>query len=115
MDKLWDMLPDEVKKRVRVYDDNRSFRFSNDSVYPSKEEVSIPITLGKLKENVKVSLIDANVPLLLGRPDMERLGFVVDFKKRTLKIKDTGETFSLKRTVQGHLALPIISPSPSEE
>ena len=59
--------------------------------------------------------MEADIPLLIGRPEMEDLGFVIDVRNKTLTIKKTEETFKLFKTKSGHLALPLISNSMDEK
>ena len=63
--------------------------------------------LGKLEEKLHVSVVEASIPLLLGKPDLKRFGFVIDFEDETVFITRTHEPFPLETTVNGHLALPV--------
>ena len=72
-----------------------------------QEEFSIPFKLGKLVTDLKVSVVEASIPLLLGKPDLKRFGFIIDFETETVFISKTFETFGLETTLTGHLALPI--------
>ena len=103
------------KKEMIFEEDNRNFKFGNNVLFPSTKQVSIPLELGSMKERVKVSIVDADIPLLLGRPDMDRLGFVIDFNDNILTIKGTGESFKLQKSKHGHLCLPLVTNPFSEE
>ena len=74
-------LTKEQKAAVVREKDNRIFRFGNGQRYPSHYRILIPIQLGSLSTNLKVSVVNANVPLLLGNPDMKKLGLKVNFEK----------------------------------
>ena len=91
------------------------FRFGNNVHFPSTEEVTIPLNIGKLESTLHVCVVDANIPLLLGRPDMKKLGFIVDFEKDTVKTSITYEVFVLDKTEKSHLALPFFQFCLSEE
>ena len=94
-------------RRGKKEPEDRFFRFGNSVRYPSKEEVKIPIKLGKLETELHVSIVKASIPLLIGKPDLKRLGFIINFEDETVFITKTFETFALETTLKGHLALPI--------
>ena len=54
-----------------------------------------------------MSIVDASIPLLIGKPDLKRLGFIINFEDETVFTTKTFEMFPLETTVKGHLALPI--------
>ena len=87
--------------------EQRYFRFGNSVRYPSKEEIAIPLKLGSLETFILVSVVDAPIPLLLGRHDFRRLGFTINFETETVFVSRSYEAFPLETTVQGHLALPL--------
>ena len=68
-----------------------------------------------MKSVLHISVVEARIPLLLGRPDLKKLGFVVDFDNQTVHCKRTKETFELEETWRGHLALPFVPVCLSEE
>ena len=103
-----ELADDHLKKRITEEKENRSFRFGNNLKFPSKKLVTIPIEMGKLKTEVKVSVVDAHIPLLLGLDGMEKLGISIDLEKRIATTSRTNESFKLLRTTNGHLALPFI-------
>ena len=115
MDEFYENSSDETKKAIRLRKDERNFRFGDKTLFPSREEVSVPLEMGKLKENIDVSIVEADIPLLIGIPELTELGFVIDVGNKTLTIKKTSETFNLCKTKSGHLALPLVSSSLSEE
>ena len=100
-------LTQNEKENIRKHPEKRFFRFGNSSRYPSREEFSIPFKLGKLNTDLHVSVVEASIPLLLGKPDLKRFGFIIDFETETVFISKTFETFGLETTLTGHLALPI--------
>ena len=48
------------------------FKFSSSKVFLSKENYEIEVAIGKLKEKIKVSVVDADIPLLLGLDGLPR-------------------------------------------
>ena len=69
----------EEKESFEYYKENRSFRFGNGVRYPSKSGIKIPIVLGKFKYDLYASIVDANIPLLVGSPDMKNMGLSINF------------------------------------
>ena len=102
-----ELLSNDERKRIKQRRNNRFFRFGNAVRYPSRLEVSIPITLGRLKTTIQVSLVDAKIPLLVGAPDMKRLGMTVNFERDKVFISQTKEYLDLKKNSNGHLTLPL--------
>ena len=72
------------KDEIRKQPEKRFFRFGNSARYPSQEEFSIPFKLGRLNTNLHVSVVEASIPLLLGKPDLKRFGFIIDFETETV-------------------------------
>ena len=76
-------------------------------MYESKFSYEIPVEIGKLKETVNLSAVDADIPLLIGTDYQSKWGMVLDIKDRELFLKKTGETFDIKPTQSSHWKLPI--------
>ena len=103
-----EIIDDDTKAKLKTYEEKRHFRFGNSIRYPSLYEAKIPFTRGGLDNYLRVSIIRANIPLLIGLNDMDKLGFVIDCERKTITTKRTGETLTLEK-VNKHLALPIAS------
>ena len=93
---------------IKRYKENETFRFGNGPAYISSMGYIIPVTIGKLKTELKISVVEANVPLLLGLDFQQEFGVVIDTGRQTLFIKASGEEFNMSR--QGnHWRLPLRS------
>ena len=114
MDNFLEIAEKDLKENIKYRKENRFFRFGNSVRYPSRQEVSIPFKMGSLESVLHVSVVDANIPLLLGRPDLKKLGLVINFENDSVFTTKTLETFSLEKTSKGHLALPIFEVSADE-
>ena len=108
-------LSEDDKKQIEEKEEKRFFRFGNSVRYPSTKEVSVPIKLGKLVSHLNISVVDASIPLLLGKPDLKRLGFVINFEDDTVFTTRTHETFPLETTLKGHLALSLVEETSLED
>ena len=115
MENFLEIAEGEIKDKIVKNKEKRFFRFGNSVRYPSKQEISIPFKLGQLESILHVSVVDANIPLLLGRPDLKKLGLVINFKNDTVFTTRTLEIFDLEKTTKGHLALPIFDVSTDDE
>ena len=91
---------------IQRYTENEAFRFGNGPLYKSKEAHVIPVQIGNLKTRLRVSVVEANVPLLLGLDFQKEQGIVLDIGERSLYIKTSSETFDM-RSKGNHWTLPI--------
>ena len=81
------------------------FQFG-DTVYKSTYAKLIPIKIGKLRKDIKVSIVDGNVPFLLAREQLENWGAVIDFGRKTIALKETDEEFKMLDNGQ-HLGIKL--------
>ena len=112
---LLELLTDEEKESIERKRGNRHFEFGNGVRYPSKEEVTIPIGLGKLRDHLDVSVVDTDIPLLIGAPDMKRLGLTVNFEKDKVFVSRTGESLDISKNENNHLTIPLTTVPLSKE
>ena len=107
MGKAWVKIHENTTEtRYEMGDRQDQFKFG-EKVYESKYFKRIPISLGDMKETIEVAVIDANIPLLLSKRQLKKWDAVLNFSDATLKIGKTNQTFKLKETEGGHLALPL--------
>ena len=65
-EKFKEVIDEWLKRRIEENkEDFRSFRFGNGKKFPSKMEIVIPFQLGGLNTELRVSLVDAHIPLLI--------------------------------------------------
>ena len=57
------------------------FRFGPSKTYKSSENHEIDVEIGKLKDAIKVSVVEVNIPLLIGLDCQKRWGMVIDVDK----------------------------------
>ena len=63
--------------------------------------------MGSLKTNLGASVVEADIPLLIGAPDMKWLGLTVNFGKDKMFISETGETIEISTNENNHLIIPL--------
>ena len=68
------------------------FRFGPSMTYKSSENYEIDVEIGKLKDTIKVSVVEANIPLLIGLDCQKRWGMVIDVDKDTIYFKKSKDT-----------------------
>ena len=54
---------------------------------------------------IQTDVVDSDIPLLLSRPDMKRLGLQINIKNDTAKI--CGKVIDIGTTISGHYFIPI--------
>ena len=101
------LLTNDERRNLRWKRENRFFRFGSGIRYPSREEVLLPIGLGELKTVLFVSIVEANIPLLVGAPDLKRLRMTVNFEQDQAYISKTKEYFEITKDEYNPLTLPI--------
>ena len=89
---------------IKRYRENETFRFGNGPVYKSNLGYIIPATIGNLKTELKVSVVEANV--LLGLDFQQEFSVVIDTGRQTLYIKASGEEFDMGQQ-RNHWRLPL--------
>ena len=81
-----------VIKRRREED---FFKFGPSDVYKSDMSHEISVEIGSMITTIKVSVVQADVPLLLGTDYQEKWGIIMDIAKKELHIKKSNETFKI--------------------
>ena len=95
------------RKNLTWKRENRHFRFGNSIRYPSRVEVLLPINLGDYASVIYVSIVDADIPLLVGAPDLKRLGLTINFEKDKAFVSKTKEYLDVSKDENNHLTLPL--------
>ena len=95
---------------VRLEKEKENFRFCPSQIYTSKENYQIKVNVGNMKELIKVSVVDADIPLLLGLDYQIKWGMVIDVGKGSIHIRKSNETFKIK-SQSSHWTLSIQSNS----
>ena len=87
---------------------HKVFNFG-ESAFKSKGVIEIPVTLKGRKFYLKTEILQGDVPWLIGKKTMNRMGMVIDMKKDNVKIEVLGGMeISLREDKQGHLRIPIM-------
>ena len=92
--------------KIRTGRENESFRFGPSDIYKSKVYYEIEVEIDNLKEKIKVSVVEANIPLLLGLEYQKKWGMVIDLGKQEIFIRKSRDKFK-KEKETNHWRLPI--------
>ena len=66
-----------------------------------------PIILPVNKIVEQEDIVNNKIPLLISRPTMTELGFIIDAKIEEIKVDGTNYVLKLGTTVSGHFKIPI--------
>ena len=101
------MLSQEERERVEksAKKSTTMYRFGDGKETKSMKELTIPMFVCGKKILMTVEVVDSNIPLLLGRPTMTKLGMILDTVNHSVRIDD--KTFKLGISSSGHYILPV--------
>ena len=102
---IWrDIYPESISKeernKIKQYPGGTSFKFSREMKIRSIEKLEIPCNIAGKKTTILVDVVDNDIPLLLSKPGMQRLGF-----RQTFEVD--GRVIELDTTSSGHSYLPV--------
>ena len=94
-----------IKQRV----ENEKFKFGPSETYTSNMSYQIHVEMGNLKENIFVSIVEANIPLLIGIDYQSEWGMIFDTQKKEVFIRKSKESFTVNTSRGNHWKMPIRS------
>ena len=87
---------------------NKVFNFGESS-YKSKGVLEIPVILRERKFYLKTEILQGDIPWLIGKKTMSRMGMVIDLKRDKVEIEVLGGMrVNLREDKQGHLRMSIL-------
>ena len=94
--------------QVKLEKEREKFRFGPSQIYTSNKNYEIEVNIGRLKELIKVSVVDADIPLLLGLDYQTKWGMVMDIGEKNIFIKKSNQSFKIQPS-SSHWTLPVQS------
>ena len=94
---------------IRRKYEKENFKFGNGQVYTSTESHEIDVEIGRMKTKIWTSVIDANIPLLLGLDYLKKWGVVIDIENESLFIRKCDQSFKINSRLSNHWKLQIQS------
>ena len=97
----------DEKEQVELLPGGTNFKFGGESTIKSEARMKFPCVIGGQKTTITTDddVINSDIPLLLGKPDMKRLGFKLNMMDDTLEIN--GNKIELDTTSSGHYYIPL--------
>ncbi|CAE7692154.1 GIP [Symbiodinium sp. CCMP2592] len=103
-----DLLADQGE-RPALHKENEAYRFGTGKVHVSTFYIVVCFELGNKIVKVRTSIITGDVPLLLSKTVLGKLGMVFDVEKGKADFNKVGLTdYMLLTTPSGHPAIPIV-------
>ena len=110
------MLSSRVDKKPEVYDTTSVFRFGNGATETSAQAVRIPVGISQKLGLIDAAIIEGKAPLLLGRPTLERLNVVLNFRDKTMRFLDQTQAVPMHTNPAGQLLINVLDfPTDSQQ
>ena len=100
-------IPAQKRNAIQSETSNKSFKFGDGKTVTSTKRMHLPVTLGKKEGTMETEVVKMELPLLLSKEAMKKVGAVVDFSHDTAVIN--GEKVVLDTTSSGHYMIPLSS------
>ena len=93
------------RQRIKLTPSDTKFKFGGEKMVKSDERMEFPCKIAGRETVVVTDVIDSDIPLLLSKPDMKRLGFKLNLADDTLEVN--GKKLDLDTTTSGHYYIPL--------
>ena len=101
-------LPAELKEKViGPMTSQKYFLFGNEGKLKSNAKYIIPTKLGGEENEIELDVISSDIPLLLSKGEMKKLGIVLDMKNDKALIN--GKPLMLTTTTAGHYVVDLLN------
>ena len=98
-------LDERARNQVCIEPSNRMFKFGGGEKRSSLHAVTIPCKLGEINVKIKVEVVEAEIPLLIGNSTLKKAQSVIDISKKTITLM--GQKISLEESESGHWIMEI--------
>lgn len=105
MDCYLETLSVDDMKKVKEEESSMSFKFGDGSRVKSLKKITFPAVLAGEKCRIKTDVVNSDIPLLFGKPSMEKARVKIDFEIDCAEV--LGRHIQLKCTPSGHYCIPI--------
>lgn len=99
-------LNSDQKQKVTKSQSDKRFRFGDGNVVTSRQKVTIPAKIGKMKCNIEAEVVKADIPLLLSKESLKRAETVLDLSNDSATMFK--QPVDLEFTSSGHYCIPIL-------
>ena len=107
-------------KEIKIMNDtqeksDRIFVFG-ESEYESIKVVNIPCILGNQKVKLRTEIIKGDIPWLIGRETMEKMGLIIDITKREICLRNVNNIrIKCQLDSKNHIRIPLIKEKGMED
>jgi transposase InsO family protein len=98
-------LSDKERAEIQTETCDRAFKFGDGDKVVATTKKKIPISLCGKDILLETHIVDNDVPLLLSRESMKKMGAIIDFRENTLQV--LGGQGDIQITQSGHVVVPI--------
>ena len=105
LDVYLDSLSDSEKGKISSTKSGSLFRFGDGNKVESTQIITLPATLAGHNISISTDVIDKDIPLLLSKSAMKKVGMNLNFEKDTVTV--FGDDVKLRCTTSGHYSLPL--------
>ena len=107
------LLTRKTDKVPEMYKAQSLFRFGNGATEESNLAVKIPVGIAGKMGLIDAAVIEGQAPLLLGRPTLERLNVILNFRDKSMRFLDSAEDVPMHTNPAGQLLINVLEfPSP---
>ena len=100
-------LTDNMKARLEgPFKSDTAFKFGNQGELSSIGFYRLPVKIGGANYKIEVDIIDSDIPLLLSKNEMRRLGIGIDMKRDKVTIND--KPLVVNTTSAGHYIIDLL-------
>ena len=92
---------------VKRSNENEWFKFGPSQKYRSSQNYEIEVIIGNFVDKIKVSVVNADIPLLLGLDYQKKWEMIIDIGKSEIIFGKSGETFRVNSSKSSHWTLPL--------
>ena len=88
-DTFLESLSQEERQEVFHFPGGTTFKFGGETKHESIEKIKIPVTIVGKHNAITTDVVNSDIPLLLSKSDMKRLGVQLDLQNDTANILGT--------------------------
>ena len=98
--------PKHLLKDVKgPYASNTTFEFGNQAILKAGKAYTIPVIIGEDYHQIEIDIIDSDIPLLLSKEHMKKIGIALDMSNDTATVK--GKKLDVNTTSAGHFTVSL--------
>ena len=105
--KEYEKMKKEYETEIIKLRKSERFRFGPSKSYTAESKVRIPMRIGDSDLFVDFFLVDANIPILIGKDFLKPMGGSIHIGEKQLEIQKIGVIVDMIETTGGHYVIPL--------